>query len=388
MISPATSNIGEEKRKIFNKNSIDFSKNKIVIFQSDDWGYCGGTPNIEIYNELKDIFVDYFGKKSTVWGKATLECPENMENLFSILEKYTDKRGRHPCFNAAYVVSNPDFRKIKSNNFKNYFDLELPNVSSLWRRGDIIEKAREGIKRGVWYPTYHGRSHFNHYKWMRQLSQNDPVIVKAFQNQVVISDSFEYDKNIPIYKQEENLQIGIKRFKKLFGFAPVSTIAPSYKWQNKTEKLFSKHGMRIIQAKNYQETKRTLSEKIKGKIVNIIGHKSFDKPWQIEIGDYNPHLDVIYLKRNVYFEPEGRKDNNTRHGATGAYRQILKCWKNNEPAIIVTHRVNYINHDNAYVDINLKHLDRLLCLIHSMHPDVNYFQDKELTEFFKTGDLN
>lgn len=38
-------------------SQIDWKKHKAVIIQSDDWGFCGWSPNIKIFEKLRNIFV-------------------------------------------------------------------------------------------------------------------------------------------------------------------------------------------------------------------------------------------------------------------------------------------------------------------------------------------
>ncbi len=366
--------------KVTKGANINWGKRKAVLFQSDDWGYCGVSPNIEIFNQLRDSFISFYGIKGEDWGKSTLENIGDMDKLFSVLENHVDSRGKHPCFHAAYVVSNPDFERIAAHDYTTYFDVVLPKVPTLYRRGNIIQKARDGMSKGLWCPTYNGRSQFKYNKWLRHLQDKDTNVMNTFKHQVVLTDSYEYDSDVAVKEQEKNLKIGLERFKEIFSFVPTSTIAPSYIWQEETEKLFSENGIKIIQGKNYQETERTLSDKIKGKVINIMGYKASDKTWQIDTGDYNPALDVTYLKRNVYFEPEGLRDEDIKHGASGAYKQILHTWQNNEPAIIITHRINYVNLDSSYVGTNIEQLDSLLSLLEKNHPDVCYVTEEEIVQ--------
>lgn len=377
-------------RKVISpKHRPDWRKIKAIVFQSDDWGFCGWSPDQEAYQQLKDIYYKAYREKGLELGKSTLEAPEDMERLFQVLERHRDNRGRHPIFQAAYIMANPDYEKIKKGRFKEYHDMVIPQVPDRWKRGDFIAKAREGIKRGVWLPVYHGNSHFNVLKWLEGLAKEDHWGLEAFSCRTSINgsldDDFEYGQGLNFQSQEEIISKGLKRFSQVFGYCPQSAVLPGYVWQMNTEKALAKNGIKVIQGKNYQVINRRITDKIIGKGLNLLGYKSSDKSWQIGMGDYNPKLKLFYLNRNVYFEPWGKRDSETLHGTSGAYSQIISAWDRNEPAVIVTHRINYVYLYQPFLEENLAQLDQLLDKIQKNHPEAVYLTDYEVLQLYTTG---
>ena len=362
--------------------NVDWEKRKIIVFQSDDWGLCGWCPDLEAYREVldKDENLRYLEH-----GKSTLESPEDMERLFDVLLKYKGGDGRPPIFQAAYIMSNPDYDAIRESGCKIYSDLVIPEVPSRWQRGDFIAKAKEGIKMGLWHPVYHGNSHFNRFKWIKLIRAKDKTTMLAFKHQTFInmSDSYEYDPKLKTAQQETSISTGIRRFYDVFGYYPKSAICPGYVWQNKTEKILAKYGIKVIQGKNLQEIKRSFPAKVRGKLINWMGQKASDKPWQISMGDYNPRLKIYYLNRNVYFEPFGGR--NPQHGAEGAYKGIVSAWERNEPAVVCTHRINYVYLDDKWVEESLNQLDLLLSKIQTEHPEAVYLTDWEVVQLYEKG---
>jgi len=255
----------------------------------------------------------------------------------------------------------------------------------LWERGDFIAKAKEGIAEGIWHPVYHGNTHFNRFKWMELARARNKETISGFRHQISIDtsdgSSYEYDPELSSAQQESSISTGIRRFYDVFGYYPKSAIAPTYVWQDRTERILAKYGIKIIQGKNLQEIRRSFFAKVRGKLTNWAGRKSYDKPWQISMGDYNPKLKLYYLKRNVYFEPFGKSD--ARHGAEGAYRDIVSAWENNEPAVVCTHRINYVYLDDRWISENLRQLDLLLSKIQSNHPEAVYMTDRDLIQLYE-----
>lgn len=359
---------------------IDWRKIKPVVFHSDDWGCCGICPDLDAADKLLPLFAKIYEKKAKFLVKQTLENPEDLDRLFSVLEKYEDHRGKHPTFQAAYIVANPDYEKIAQSGFEKYYDLTIPEVPKRWQRGDFVAKAKEGIKKGVWLPTYHGNAHFDPELWLKRLCNNEEAR-RTFRESCYLGERdlhycCLYGKNTIDY-QRESVRKGIKRFQRIFGFRPYSTIAPSYIWELETEKLFAEAGIKVIQGKNLQQIKPNLWHRIEGKIINMLGYRHALKLWQIKTGDKNLAYNICYLPRNIYFEPLGQKDESI---VLQTYNQIKQVWERNEPAVIITHRINYAFLAPEAVETNLKYLNKLLNLLINREKDVAFMTDREVIE--------
>lgn len=371
---------------------VNWTKHKVVVFESDDWGWCHRCPDMNSFYALSSTdFMKESGEAySLLWGKYTLESPEDLERLFKILEKYRGGDGRYPIFQANYIMSSPDYEAIMTNGYETFQEIVIPDVPSRWQRGDFIAKAKEGIKRGVWYPEYHGNTHFNTKEWMKLIKRKDKSTLQSFIFQTPANgdreDDCEYDPTLSFKEQKASITTGIERFYNVFGYYPYSSIAPKYIFQTKTERALSQNKIRVIQAKNYQLLQqRSLFDMIRGKIINFLVKKSTDKPWQISVGDYNPKLKLRYLLRNVNLEPGGREDRETLHGANEAYNEIISAWQRNEPAIVNTHRLNYVYPENKWAEEGFKQLDWLLNKIQTEHPTAVYLTDWEVAQLYEDG---
>lgn len=381
--------------KIISPNiQIPWQKEKIIVFESDDWGMCSWFPKREIMGLLlagKEIFKKEGNSEEWYldYINSTLERPYDLDRLFTILLKHKGGDRRNVIFQANYIMASPDYEKIKQFNYTVYKDLVIPNVPKGWERGDFVAKAKLGVELGVWRPEYHGNSHLNELMWINLLSSKEKLTCQSFEAEVFQTFnheiSAEYDEKLSIKQQAKNISAGVERFKNLFGYFPFSSIAPSYVWQGETEKILSKKGIKVIQAKNYQQIRRNLATKVTDKVINYLGKKSSDKPWQIKMGDYNMGYDLVYLNRNVDFEPRGKADSESKKGAKGAYTNIVSAWDRNEPAIINTHRINYVSLDEESMSENMKQLDRLLEMIEREHPEAIYLTDWEVAQLYRGG---
>lgn len=247
---------GSDLIVIHSPKLVDWAKHKTIVFESDDWGMCSWVPDEVTFKSLKK---DTFNKEfkllndSSIVARSTLESPEDLERLFKIFEKYKEGDSRHPVFQPNYVMSMPDYDAISSDNYNFYYDLVVPNVPSRWQRGDFIAKAKEGIKRGVWYPEYHGNTHFNRFEWMKLVKNKEDATLQSFSYQTFINgngaDNYEYDPKLSASQQKTSITIGINRFYKIFGYYPHSSIAPNYHWQYKTENILSTEGIKSFKLK-------------------------------------------------------------------------------------------------------------------------------------------
>ena len=94
--------------------------------------------------------------------------------------------------------------------------------------------------------------------------------------------------------------------------------------------------------------------------------------------------DQLFGVRNVRFEPVEDPGFNWVAAAVG---QIREAFRFRTPAIVSTHRLNYVGGlDLANRDRNLKMLDRLLAEIRGRWPDVEFISSDELLTLMTATD--
>lgn len=339
--------------------SPDFGKHKIIVFESDDWGLQAWVPDINAYENIskKEWFISLC--KDPDLRRYTLSTLENetyLQNLFGILLDHRGGDGRHVVFQPNYIMGNPNFTAIRDNNFTNCVDIPLNEGNSpRWQRKGVISKAKEGYELGIWYPELHGRSHRNYKRWLSDLRNNNQDALDSYENEMSaygerIGNEFHSEMNYP--EAYYNTLIAINRFESVFGYKPHSIIAPNYCWSKQHEKAWRDLGISIVQAK-----------------------KSFIKELcHFRIPFYTPNIN--YLKRNCHFEVvDGNEDE-----WKDTYQKIVTIWSKDEPAIVSTHRVNFVTLNSSTLSNNLNQLDALLTEIEVTHPAAVYITDYELVE--------
>lgn len=151
-----------------NKNFINAlgwrTNHKYVVFESDDWGSIR-MPNREFYNYLlsKDYPVDkvYFDKYDA------LEDSADLSNLFEVFSSVKDKNNHPAVFTPLCVVANPDFKKIESSGFSEYyFETTLQTYLQYPGAENTQSTALQGIKDKIWVPQFHAREHIQSNKYL------------------------------------------------------------------------------------------------------------------------------------------------------------------------------------------------------------------------------
>lgn len=356
-------------------NNLGWKTNqKIIVFESDDWG-SKSIPDLNTFSILlnKGIRVDsnpylkYDGLAST----------EDLEILFNTLSGFKDSQGKNPVFTLNTNVANPNFEKIEENRFEQYyyepFTETLQKYSHTFNAFNLWE---EGISNRLIEPQFHGREHLNPLLWLKQLRLNKHKdILTAFNYGVCTVPKSSYPNenwilNSAFYPNDheeqenmfESINSGVDLFKEIFFYYPTSFIATGYFWNSDIEELLSKRGIKSIQGLPIQKEPDFRKETIK-KTLNYTGKRN--------------KYGQVYLIRNAFFEPTL---NPQKDVVSDCLKRIEESFKNSKPAIIGTHRLNYIgslrpeNRDN-----NIILLNNLLKNIILRWPEVVFMSNGELS---------
>lgn len=344
---------------------------KIIVFESDDWGTIR-MPSLSVLNNLKKASIPI--NNCHYVRNDSLASPEDLFKLSQMLLSHQNGRGENPIITLNTIVANPDFKKIKDSGFTKYycerFTKTLENYPDCERS---FEYWMEGIDKKVFFPQYHAREHLQVSRWMRSLQDEQSEARRLFEDKFFgLSASLsqedrrsfmaaydwedEADKSIVL----ESIGDGLKIFEEIFGYKSLSTIPPNYTWDSEIEQKFNKHGVRFLQGGNYQRLPTgSAHPKIKRR----------------KIGDANS-FNQYYLFRNCRFEPSS---NLNIDWVNRCLEEISTAFIWKKPAVIDTHRVNYIGRIfKQNRDHNLELLDQLLSVIIEKWPDVHFMTSSEL----------
>lgn len=371
MIERLKSNI---RRNIVNARGWRTDR-KIIVIESDDWGMIRMASS-RIQKELR--IKGYKIHECPYNSNDRIESDEDIKLLREVLLSVKDKHGNPAKFTLNNVVANPDFRKIKNDKFENYYYETFSET--LKKKKDsinVVSLVKQGIGENIFQPQLHGREHINLRLWFERLKSGDPVTIEAFNqkmytihhsgaisgrrdnldafgNTTLKGDSFDY---IKIIKEAQQI------FHDTWGFKSTSFIAPCYVWHPSVEKVLKNEGVKYIQGTHVQRVPiDNYSFQVKRKY-HYMGQKN-------KIGQF-------YLVRNCFFEPAA--DRIKSNIIDKVLNEIKVSFRYKKPAIISSHRVNYIgslNPENR--SQNLMLLEELLQKIIKLWPDVEFMSSDQL----------
>ena len=360
----------ESKVNKYIVNRKDFKTDRrIVVFESDDWGSVR-MPSKYAYDFLLKRGIPV--NRCTYNSYDCLASKEDMSFLFELLYHFKDKNGNPPIITANSIVANPDFAKIKASNYKEYFYEPLPKTLRE-RTNNSIELWHEGIARKVFYPQYHGREHLNVRRWLRYLQEGSAEFRIAFElgmfgisttiskeNRPTVMAALAIDDIDDIIHHKSILEDGYQLFKQIFKYNSESFIAPNYIWHKKDEDCLSKLGIKFLGGALVQ------NEPVEGKTIHRIYHFT---------GERN-QFGQLYLVRNCFFEPSTKP---SLDWVNLCLTDIRRAFNHNRPAIICSHRVNFIGSiDVRNRDRNLRSTKELLENITVLWPDVEFMTSNQL----------
>ena len=343
------------------------TKRKIVVFESDDWGSIRMSSRVVFEKLLKKGIPVNRGHYNRY---DSLESNADLENLFEVISSFKDINNHHPVFTGVCVVANPDFDKIRKNNFEQYFYEPFSETLKSYPNHDrVLSLWKEGKDKRLFVPQFHGREHLNVESWLRDLKSGNPHTLLAFEHKVtgitssLIHEGYQaaFDLANPeeLQNQKKIIKEGLMLFSDLLGYSPEFFVPPNGHFNHSLMPLLAEKGVKFIMLDKWQ--KEPLGN---GKYKNRFHY----------LGLKNKH-GITYMSRNGGFEPAASKID----WVDKCLADIDLAFKIGKPATISTHRVNYIGFlEPSNRDRTLKLLKRLLTRIINKWPDVEFMTSVEL----------
>jgi hypothetical protein len=232
----------------------------------------------------------------------------------------------------------------------------------------------EGVSKKMISPAFHGREHLNVGKWMKGLKKQLPTTMMAFRfgftgiHPYLANESrgdyqaaFDIENLAEIPLIKETIDDGLRLFQDYFGTSARYFVPPNG--------YFPEKAFRFLTDKNieYFNTKKIV------KIPEGNGKYTYDFR---KLGQQSPH-NLTYITRNANFEPSAIGRSNDWVDKCLNDIQIAFRW--NKPAIISTHRVNYVGGIHpSNRRRGLKQLDLLLKKMLKKWPDIIFMSSMEL----------
>jgi len=226
----------------------------------------------------------------------------------------------------------------------------------------------------------HCREHLNIARWMTALQKGKKDAVTAFQHETIgiyasfcpenmfgYMDGLNMDSREELVNMRRILQDAMTQFEDVFGYRSKTFVAPCFVWNRDIEKILHEEGVKGLQSGGLWQlvTDYTPGTKRLKRVLHYCGQRNKYKQ--------------VYLVRNCEYEPAYHQD--PQRCVERALQQVDHAFRNRKPAIINSHRFNYISTINSQnAERNLKGLETLLCEIVKKYPDVEFLSSDRLLE--------
>jgi hypothetical protein len=350
---------------------------KIVVIESDDWGSIR-MPSRKVFDALLRAEIPVNTSHYTLYD--SLESNADLEMLMETLTKFKDSTGRHPVITGVNIVANPDFEKIAATNFTEYFyEPFIETCRRYPQHNNVYALWKEGIEKRLMVPVFHGREHLNVKRWMHALHTGHKSTLRAFEHQItgiprngidgeMVPDfqaAFDIDTPNDLPYLKIVLETGLDLFEKLYGYRSRYFVPTNGPFNNSLEKDL--HRLEVDYINTAKKQKEPLGYGKYKSHIRFLGQKN--------------RFGQQYLTRNCFFEPasSGFEWPRSTDWVNNCLREIETAFRWHKPAVISSHRVNYIGYlhpENR--DKSLKLLSELLTKMLKRWPDIEFMTSVEL----------
>jgi hypothetical protein len=345
------------------------TRRKFLVIECDDWGGIR-MPSKEVYDKLLKANISIPDEWSRV---DTLADKEDLEYLFEVLLSVKDKNDQPAVMTPVTNVANPDFIKIQESDFTQYFYEHFTETLKRYgRHSDTFRTWEKGIELGIFMPESHGREHISVQLWLKKLREGNSKLRFAFDHGFVavhlddlpwvyqgFRPEFYFNNIDQVDFLKNSITDGIKVFKKIFGYTPHAFVPSNGLFHPLFENTLAETGVKHLFVNH---------------LSYIPDEKGILRPKYYRVGQQSVD-GLTYYTRNCAFEPIDPK----YLGMDFTIRQIDASFRWNKPAIISTHRVNFIGViEKGNREKGLKELKLLLNTVVKKWPEV---------EFISTGNL-
>lgn len=342
---------------------------KLLIIESDDWGAIR-TPSKEALIEFEK---NGFELEKSLYKVDALASKTDLNALFDLLLSVKNSEGDHPVLTANAIMANPDFDKIRESDYKQYYYEPFYKTFERYpEHTGNLALWKKGIETGVFKPQFHGREHLNLNRWLAALQSKDENVRLSFdwrstysgKEDYAFMEAYDWNVKDEVEAHKQIISEGLSIFEEVFGYKSTSFIAPCYNWDPALEPFLAQQGIQCLQGIGSQLAPTGTFNDYKS-IKHFFGKK-------------NDH-GSFYNVRNVFFEPV---NDASKDWTDAAMARIQVAFLYNKPAVISTHRVNYIGYiDPKNRDNGLKQMKILLDKVVKKWPDVKFISTDQLSNY-------
>lgn len=344
---------------------------KIVVLESDDWGTVRMASRKAYDGFLKK---GYPVDQCEFNRNDSLESNQDLEHLLDVMSSVADSWKKPACITMNTVVGNPNFEAIRQSDYRQYTAEPFTETLKRYPSHDrVMELYREGIGNGCFVPQFHGREHVHIRHWLESLQNGEHDTIDAFDQGMfsvhrasvkncseVFLDAWAVHDASDIPVINEAIEMGLNWFYDIWGFTAQTAIAPCYAWDTVAEAALKRGGVSGLQSGRIHKVSQTARH------ATLLRH---------HMGQRNSHGQT-YTIRNAHFEPASHVNTDA---VADCLQQIETAFAWKKPAVISTHRYNYISSIDPNNGIqHLRQLRKLLTEIVKRWPDVEFMSSDAL----------
>ncbi len=337
----------------------------LVLLQSDDWGRAG----LRDHEGLERLRGAGISLGERPYDFYSLETAEDLAALREVLKHHRDSAGRHPCLAMNFIVANLDLAKNPATTGKLTFMPLAEGLPQGWNRPNLVDGYRSGIADGVFDAALHGTSHFCSASVERSMTGDGeraallrtlweagtPYIhwrMPWIGYEYWDPEQPEDDRFLPRELQRDLIGQTIGAFAKLFAALPSSACAPGYRANDDTHRIWSQHGIRVVQN----------------------GPGTLIPPF------FDRHK-ILHLARTVEFEPALDR----AFSVEKCVQQAEACFTRGVPAIVSMHSINFHSTVCDFRSPSLRALDEFFTALKLKYPNLLYLHDEDLRQLVNHG---
>lgn len=348
----------------------------LLAFFIDDYG---AVINDSSESQKKIASLGYDLTKNRFTQFDALETDDDIDGLFEVLSSFTDINGNNAVWTPLAVPANPDFENIKKCNFEEYFFKTNDDIYPLSNnRQHVYDLIKEGIRKRIFVPQFHGREHINVRMLMNALKEQKPEAYLPFMNNSLYtfrtndgkfssSMAFKFYDINDLNSYDTIIKEGLNAFEHVYGYRAIHFNAPGERENSVIDKYLFNNGIKYIE-----------TDKIKRNPIGN-GQSRIQIHWNGQMNNYNQR----YIIRNCVFEPTADIGVDW---VDYTFRQIEIAFKWKKPAIVSGHRVNFaggISEKNR--QIGLKALSMLLKKVTDKYNDIEFVSSEDLFKIMYGG---
>lgn len=351
------------------RSGVDWSTVRAVAIESDDWGLAGFVPSADAWEDLDRHELET-GRFPEVYWQSTLEDSAMVAALNRTLAGHVGRDGHPAVMQPNYVMSSLAHVQDRWEKY------DLPSLPPGYRRPGLWQAVAQGIEAGTWYPEFHATWHYD------PDHRKEGALASALAREVtargiMLFPGSEKAKELGAWRSrrvlEQELDHSLAVFSSLFGREVNSVMAPDYHWDDRVESMWQSRGIRVIQGKREQINPHWGSGRV-GRARKFVARQW--NRWR--------YPGRTYLERNCRLEPVQATD--PEAVVRACILDTRRAWSAGQPAIVESHRVNFIHTDPGVVSVGLMALDRYLSEISADGRQTPIFlTDHELAQIQRKG---